>query len=421
MRMFTLVTLSDNEFVEFSARHPQGNFQQTASMARMRRSEGKTVELLGVKEQGELKAAALLQILHTSGSSFALVHDGPLCDYDDFELLSFFVKELKSHAKAHGAAQLDITPEQVYRLHTQEGEPTTPADDAMIKNLKTLGFEHMGFTIGYPAVPRWRWVKNLEGIQDEQSLLASYAKYRRRNVRIARESGVHTRRLGRDELHIFHELCEISCKKQGFPNRPLSFFEAMYDAYGDDIEYRLSEIHFDEYLATWQDKLDKLEATTANITKELAGKCSEKRAKQLNVQLEKASQDIAPVQRRVADAKALIERYGKVKPVEAAMFLYHPREVVCTTSGADGDFERFYAPALMHHEVMLTCIQRGIHRFNLYGVSGRFSKDDNPDYGVLEFKQRFNGFVEEMPGEFILPVKPLVYALKKFAHKLLKR
>ncbi|PJM78557.1 aminoacyltransferase [Bifidobacterium scaligerum] len=422
MRDFMLVKLSDAEFDEFSVRHPQGNFQQTSAMGHLREGEGKTVEYLGVKENGELKAAGLLQIVHAGRSVFALIHDGPLCDFDDKELLSFFVDGLKSHAKAGGAAQLDITPEAVYRLHTQEGEPDGPADDAMIANLKSLGFEHVGgFSTGYTSVPRWRWVKNLEGIEDEAALTASYAKYRRRNVRIARESGVHTRRLGRDELSLFHQLCELSCEKQGFENRPLSFFEGMYDAFGDDIEYRVAEIHFDEYLKTWQDKLDKLNADKARIQKDLERSRTEKRTNQLNLQLATVEKNMPPVVKRVQEAQELLKQYGEVVPLDGSMFLYHPREVVCTTSGADERFDKFYAPALMHHEMMVKCIERGIPRYNLYGINGLFTPENNPGFGVLEFKQRFNGFVEEMPGEFVLPVKPLTYATKKLVHRILGR
>ena len=422
MRDFELVKLSEDEFDKFSACHPQGNFQQTSAMGTLRKEEGKTVDSLGVKEHGELKAAGLLQIIHAGGSTFALIHDGPMCDFDDKELLAFFVGKLKEYAKQGGAAQLDITPEAVYQLHTQKGELEGSADDEMVANLLALGFDHVGgFSTGYTSVPRWRWVKDLTGIKDEAALTASYAKYRRRNVRIARESGVHTRRLERDELSLFHQLCELSCEKQGFENRPLSFFEEMYDAFGDNIEYRVAEIHFDEYLKTWQDKLDKLNADKARIQKDLERSRTDKRTNQLNLQLASVDKNMPPVVKRVQEAHDLLDQYGAVVPLDGSMFLYHPREVVCTTSGADERFDKFYAPALMHHEMMVKCIERGIPRYNLYGINGLFTPENNPGFGVLEFKQRFNGFVEEMPGEFVLPVKPLVYAAKQLAHKLLHR
>lgn len=422
MRDFEFVTLTPEEFDGFSAKHPQSNFQQTSAMGRLREGENKTVAYLGVRESGRLTAAGLVQIVHSGGSTFGLIHDGPLLDFDDAELVTFYTQGLRDYAKGQGAAQVDITPEAVYRLHTQEGEPMGEPDDAIVDNLKAAGWDHVGgFSVGYTSVPRWRWVKDLSGIHDEDELLASYAKYRRRNVRIARESGVRTRRLGRDELHLFHELCELSCEKQGFENRPLSFFEEMYDAFGENIEYRVAELHIDEYLATWQDKMDELTVDQERIERDLTAAKTDKRVAQLNKQLDTVKKRMEPVAKRVKEASSMLADYGEVVPVDGSMFLYHPREVVCTTSGADERFVKFYAPALIHHEMMLECIRRGIPRYNLYGINGVFTKENNPGFGVLEFKQRFNGFVEEMPGEFVLPVKPLVYKAKQLAHKILRR
>ena len=42
MRDFVLVKLTDEEFDDFSARHPQGNFQQTSAMGRLRAAQGMT-------------------------------------------------------------------------------------------------------------------------------------------------------------------------------------------------------------------------------------------------------------------------------------------------------------------------------------------------------------------------------------------
>lgn len=39
---------------------------------------------------------------------------------------------------------------------------------------------------------------------------------------------------------------------------------------------------------------------------------------------------------------------------------------------------------------------------------------------MLEFKQGFNGYVEELPGEFTLPVSKLRYGVSDLAHKLLR-
>lgn len=100
MRDFVLVKLTDEEFDDFSARHPQGNFQQTSAMGRLRAAQGIDVEYLALKEGEKIVAAALFETHRSRFSTFAAIHDGPMCDYHDTEALTFFMDALKRHAKA---------------------------------------------------------------------------------------------------------------------------------------------------------------------------------------------------------------------------------------------------------------------------------------------------------------------------------
>ena len=74
MRDFVLVKLTDEEFDDFSARHPQGNFQQTSAMGRLRTAQGIDVEYLALKEGEKIVAAALFEThrsLHLRSSMMA--------------------------------------------------------------------------------------------------------------------------------------------------------------------------------------------------------------------------------------------------------------------------------------------------------------------------------------------------------------
>ena len=45
----------------------------------------------------------------------------------------------------------------------------------------------------------------------------------------------------------------------------------------------------------------------------------------------------------------------------------------------------------------------------------------NVPRGVLEFKQGFNGYVEELPGEFMRVLRPAIYRLEQFVHTVRSR
>ncbi len=420
MRTFTLETLERSVFDKFSSEHPQGNFQQSSAMGQLRASLGARLEYLGVREGGRLVAAGMLEVHKSRLSTFAVVHDGPLCDYHDQELLSFFLRALRLRAREAGASQLELTPEVVYQLRNADGRPVpgSPADDRTVSSLTLAGYIHEGLTTGYGAVPRWRFVKDLSGIKDEKGLVASYAKSTKRNVRIALSSGVKVQRATRDQLGTFHDICELSCEKQGFENHETSYYEAMFDALADAVEFNIAYIDSREYLESWIQKRDEYQAECEALSKSLqTARTPEKVQKKLDDMSSKHEASL----RRVEDAKAYIRDDGEWIPAAAAAFAWHERECVYLFSGSDPKYAKFYAATAIQHSQMLSCIERGCARYNFYGINGVFDDPQDPGRGLLEFKQGFGGFVEEMVGTFTLPVRPLVFAAKQLAHRILRR
>ena len=55
--------------------------------------------------------------------------------------------------------------------------------------------------------------------------------------------------------------------------------------------------------------------------------------------------------------------------------------------------------------------------YNFYGISGNFDKD-NERYGVFDFKKGFNATVDELIGEFDLPISKFWYFLYTQAFKI---
>ena len=442
MRNLTFRELDERTFDEFSAAHPQGNFQQNHLMGEVRKKSGLDVAYLGVFEDDELKAAALL-VLHASKlSSFAEIHDGPLCDFHDTELTSFLFEQLRAYAHDHGSVQLSITPEAPYQIRDSFGRalpaagPTSDdwprdvpadspvtADTAAFDAIVGCGFAHEGFDTTYNAIPRWRYVKDLTGIASEDELLASYSKNTKRDVRIARDSFVTIEQIGRDALADYHAVCELSCEKQGFDNRPLSYFELLYDTLGDAAEFKVAYIDMPAYLAEWEGKRDQLAATIERLEAKLEGmgEAQSKARKKAENQLRDAREKYESSLKRVAHAKTSIESQGERIPAAAALFVWHPRECIYLFSGSDQRHAQFCAATLIQHTMMCECVERGQTRYNFYGINGVFDDKSDPGRGLLEFKQGFNGYVEEMMGSFTLPVRPTAYALKQLAHKVLGR
>ncbi|KAB5608057.1 aminoacyltransferase [Bifidobacterium jacchi] len=435
MRDFVLVRLDGDEFDEFSARHPQGNFQQTSAMGRLRAGQGVDVEYFGVREHDRIVAAALFETHRSRMSTFASIHDGPLVDWTDHELATFLITQLKSHAKAKGAAQLSITPESPYRLRDSQGAPLTadsampgsepedvarragrPADD-LIALIKGLGGVHDGFTVGYTAVPRWRYLKDLTDITDEKALLKSYDKRTQWSVKRAQSMGVHVRELADDELDVFARIEQQTAERRSFEYRGEAYFHSFKKAFGAAAHFMVAEIHIDEVIA---DLTAKREALAAKVAA-LQTKYDERPTTRVERQLGEENRNLAAVEKRLSET-AQFAKDGDVLPAAASLFVEHPREVIYLFSGSVEQYKPFYASALIQHEAMLDlCVKQGVKRYNFYGIDGVFDDPNSEGRGVLEFKQGFNGYVEELPGEFEFVTRPFEYRLKQLAHKILGR
>ncbi|WP_455677343.1 aminoacyltransferase [Pseudoscardovia suis] len=421
MRDFEFVTLTPQEFDAFSSKHPQSNFQQTSAMGRLRAMDGIEVEYLGVRESGTIVAAALFETHRSRFSTFSEVHDGPLCDWRDREVVECFMNALRRHAKAKGAAQLSITPEAPYRLRNSdgsliEGEQGAPAD-YIVETLKDCGFEHEGFTVGYTAVPRWRYVKDLSGISDEAALLRSYDKRTQWSVKRASSMGVHVRELGAGELGVFADIERQTAERRGFEYRGEGYFRRFKEAFGDRAHFMVAEIHVAEYVADMEAKRDALQAKVEALQAKQAQHPTTRTERQLGEE----TRNLEAARKRLAEA-AEYAGDGDVLPAAASLFVENPRETVYLFSGSVERYKPFYASALIQHWAMRhLCVERGVGRYNFYGISGVFDNPDDEGRGVLEFKQGFNGYVEELVGEFTLPISHVRFALMQGLRKLLKR
>lgn len=137
-------------------------------------------------------------------------------------------------------------------------------------------------------------------------------------------------------------------------------------------------------------------------------------------QLGEESRNLAAAEKRLTEA-AEYAKDGDVLPAAASLFVEHARETVYLFSGSVEKYKPFYASALIQHDAMLhLCVERGVTRYNFYGINGVFDDPEDEGRGVLEFKQGFNGYVEELMGSFVLPVRPLTFKLKTALRKLLR-
>lgn len=334
MRKFSFEVLNEQEFRAFAEASPQSNFQQTVEMANLRRMHGMDVDFVGMREGGEIKAGAVFATHHAPMATFCSVISGPLCDYDDDELVAEFLRALARFAKKKGAVHLDIAPNQRYRVRDDHGEALPESeggapDKRMIRNIEQAGYEHGGFVRGYTSTVRWRFAKDMTGIGDESELLKSYSKRTQWSIKRARSMGVHVREIGVDELDTFARIEQQTAERRHFEFRGPQYFKQFAQCFGERARFVLAEIDTAEYQRSMQRKADDLRALVDGLEAKIAQRETTKLRRRLNEE----SSNLAAANKRLAEANELVEK-GDLIPAAASMFVLGPREVVYLFSGS---------------------------------------------------------------------------------------
>ena len=370
---FTEITAE--EFRNYAKTSPYKSFMQTPEIAGYREKNGWTAYYLAAKNGDEIKAASMLVAKPTFlGKSTFIAPGGPLLDLEDQALLSFFIKNLKKYVKSHNGYVLHISPYFEITERDRHGDPVEGGfnHQKALKNLSNLGFIEQKDA----SQPKYMYAIDLKG-KNEEELMADFKSNTRGHIRKAEKAGVTVRELKKDELSVFKEITKSTSERRNFTDKPLSYYEEMYDIF-----------------------VPRKEAVFMLAEAKVAPESSE------------ASDDAEASQAAPAPN-------AKVTPLSAAMFMLYGDEVVYLFSGSDEKYMKEYnAQYELQWHMIQYAAKNHFRRYNFYGIAGL--PDESKYDGVYEFKKGFGGQVVEMAGTYELPVAPVFYRLKKTLSGLTK-
>ncbi|RHB86124.1 MULTISPECIES: aminoacyltransferase [Streptococcus] len=409
----TLKILSREDYEILNTRFKERSFMQTVEMADLLEKRGFDITFLGLETDGAIQVAGVLYSMPMTGGLHMEINSGPASTSTAY--LSEFYKELKAYAKENGAFELIVKPYDTYQSFDNHGNPNDDEKPELISCLTDLGYSYDGLQTGYPGgEPDWHYVKDLSGLTPE-TLRKSFSKKGRPLVNKTNSFGIKVRKLTRDELHIFKEITASTSERREYTDKPLDYYEAFYDSFGDKCEFVIATINFQDYLKNMQAGHDKIAADLAVLNQKIAEGVNSGKVNKQKAQLDK---QISTFDVRLKEAKELIQKHGSEDVVLAgSLFVYTPQEAVYLFSGSYTEFNKFYAPVALQEHVMMEALKRGINFYTFLGIQGIFDGSD----GVLRFKQNFNGYIVRKMGTFRYYPRPMLHKIIAIAKKILRR
>ena len=405
--------LTEQEYDLFQKEHPYRDFMNSVHAMDLKKMNQWQVEYVGVKEAGKLIAAtALTSIPVMKVYRFYYAQRGFLIDYQNTEALRFFTNELKKYLKDKKALYLIADPNVLYKERDIDANLVEGGFDHsyVVENLQACGFEHQGFTNNFQVLSEIRWMFSLylDG-KDEATVLKEMHQQTRWSVNKTLKQGIQVRELSIDELDIFIKMMDHTAKRRNFVQREPEFYHNQMLAFKDDVKLLMAYLDIDEFRSRLDKEKAELDAEHASIQEKLAEMPNSKKfIKKQKVCMEAIELN----QKKYEQADELENQYGTVIPMATSFFITQQDECVYLYSAAYDDFKKYNAPYAIQWHMIKECMKNNIRRYNFYGLSGDFN-EDAVDYGVYEFKKGFGGVVEELVGDFILPIRPAQYSLYK--------
>ena len=418
-----LERISEEEFETYAKTNSEVTFYQTKYWANLKKKNNWIPHYVALKEKDNILAASLIlskEVPFIKKNMFYAPR-GFLIDYKDKDLLKEFTTQIKDYAKKENAIFIKIDPYVEYKERDNNGDIIEGGIDNSItvENLKELGYKHFGFNLMQDTLqPRWMHVietenKSLEEV--EKDMESKTRQILRKNER----SGIKTREITKEEIPIFKDIMQHTSDRREFIDRPLSYYENMWDALHDAgiLKILIAEIDFVEFEKNTQEELEKnKQDLKSRIYKKEHNilKMNEKKYEQHNKQNEK---EIDRLEKQLENIKGYKEQYGDKKILGGILFLIYQNEVLSLLGGTLDDVMKFQSAYTVHFAGIKYAVEHHYKRYNFYGITGDFRKE-NPLYGLYLFKKSFGGHVVELIGEFDYVISPFWFHTYNIAFKL---
>lgn len=404
--------ITEKEYRTFWENHPLKTFLSSPEISKLREKQGWNTYFVGVKKDKKLIAATMLLNHKRHFGKYEFYSPrGYLLDFKNKELLDFFTNEIKKYIKDKNGYIFRVDPYLICRQRDLDGNIVEDGEDnrEVVSNLEKLGFKKVSIEDTEQVI--WMFSLDLEGKSSEQ-ILKEMKPNTRNQINKTEKFGINVKEIGYDELERFQNIMIETGERKGFKVRKLEYFQEMYNLFHhkNEVKYFITELDLKKYIEGLnkerkekEDKINSLsdakynEGTKKNLTNE-----------------------IAAIDKRIKESSEIIESTGNdVITLSGSMFMLIKPEVIYLSSGNYEEYMKFNSQYLIQWELIKYGIENGFKKHNFYGIPANINEHPK-DYGIYEFKRGFNGYVEELIGEYELPIT-WHYNLFKLIHKIRRK
>lgn len=370
--------ITKEEFKNLEDTFPLSNFYQTTNWAEVKNTTGWETHFLGIKENDKIIALCLLLSKKTFlNQKLFYAPRGPLLDYTNTKLLSFFTENIKKYIKQNHGFALKIDPMisiSTYDEHLVKTE--IPNTINIYNSLKKLKYHHLGFTKGYGTDTQFRWsycvdIKN-KTIDD---VMANLKTNTRGWIKRSTKYPLIVEEVNDSNIDDFKLVMNHTAIRQHHHDRSKHYYQTINNTFKERSKLLIVYLDRNKYL----------------------NECTE----------DKLYSKIK------AQKKSLI-------PLASSVFILDKDRVNYVYGGAIKEYMSLSAQYKFQYEMLKFATENNYSIYDFGGISGNFEDSNDPHYGIYGFKKGFKGYIVEYIGEFDLIINNFSYKLYKITYSTYK-
>ena len=408
--MHLIENVPKETYENFVKNHKKSHFLQSYAWGQFAKKEKKVIpHYLGLEnEKKELVAVTLLlEKKLPLGYTYFYAPRGYVIDFENLEYVKEFTNQLKIYAKKRKGIFIKIDPDIIYHEEDREGQVITEKNDTVMKNLKKIGYKHLGFTKNFETMqPRYSF--RIDLTKDWNQIEEGFSKTTKQRIKKAEDFKVDVEIGTKEDLKTFYDLMILTENRKDFITHNQQYYESLYEIWNQDNECNLflGKVNLDQIIKQEKETIEQLQNQCIPLQKENLSKSEKTKKAEFDKRIEKLSSDIEKYQK----AK---KEYGNTMVLSAHFIIVYHDMAWVLYAGNHNILSETYTNYKTYKEHIYYYYKKKIKTYDQFGTIGDLRKD-NPLLGLHEFKKKFGGNYVEFIGEFDYVLnKPMYFVFTK--------
>lgn len=389
-----VTNIEKNEYEDFVVNSIKSHFMQSSYWGEFAYLEKKLIpHYVGIKKNDKLVCASLLlEKKLPLGYSYFYAPRGFVIDFNDFNLLDTFTKNIITYVKKKKGIFFKIDPDFIIHKYNYLDEALTlPYDYQKVFNhLISLGYKHKGFTKRFELTePRFTF--RIPFNQSFEDIEEHFSKTTKQRIKKAEKLGVTVEIAS--NVDDFYNLMKITENRKNFITYNKEYYAKLFEIFKGRCNIFLGSIHVDKIINDLNFELN----TINNELNEF--KSVENLSKSQNSKINELKKRKEKIENDIKEYQGNQNKYGNDIILSAHFIIEYGDKAWVLYAGNHDILSSTYTNYKTYLEHIRYYYNKGIKFYDQFGTVGKLEENDHLQ-GLHDFKKKFGGDYVEFIGEF---------------------